>query len=269
MGLLAREPDQLPLPLVLRQRLEVAERQGQGSGSRHALHRLAVRLAEGRAQDVVSPNHLAQAPLEHGAIERTLQPDGSGDVVERQPRSQLLEEPEPLLSEGEGCRSAAERDAALDRREAALPQQLRDELALARGEIDGLRQRVSAHAAPFSDLPPRSSLNVSSSERLPTPWPVRAISRTSPGIVSRATRTRARPAIVGASKRPSTPTLHWKTSASRLTIWVATSECPPRSKKLSFTPISSKPRYSRQASAIVRSTSSRGGTWAVVKAGRR
>ena len=49
---------------------------------------------------------------------------------------------------------------------------------------------------------------------------------------------------------------------------VPRSECPPRSKKLSWTPTSSVPRTSLQASARVRSNSVRGATKAAASSGR-
>ena len=66
---------------------------------------------------------------------------------------------------------------------------------------------------------------------------------------------------VGYSKRSTTFTsLSVTPLRSFPWTWSRASECPPRSKKFSFTPITSTPRTSRQMAAISRSRSSRGGT---------
>ena len=75
-------------------------------------------------------------------------------------------------------------------------------------------------------------------------------------------------ATVGAWKRSwaetSAPNLSRRRDATR----TASSECPPNSKKSSWIPMSRIPGSSDQISATARSTSSRGRSYAVARAGR-
>ncbi len=73
---------------------------------------------------------------------------------------------------------------------------------------------------------------------------------------------------VGESNRTCRGSSEWKFSITRVTILVAASEWPPRSKKLSWMPTRSTPRISAQMSANCRSSSQRGAMKGVSRTGR-
>ncbi len=91
------------------------------------LPRHAVRVREGRAQDLVAPHQLAEAPLQGGDVERPAQAHRRVQVVGAVARIELVQEPEPRLREGqrqrprraESARSAA-RPSRAGRRSATV-----------------------------------------------------------------------------------------------------------------------------------------------------
>jgi hypothetical protein len=76
-------------------------------GVRDRLPRLAVLDREGRAQGLVTPDDLGQRALERARVERTLEPQGQRQVVGGRTRLEPVEEPQPLLREGERQRKPA------------------------------------------------------------------------------------------------------------------------------------------------------------------
>ncbi len=66
------------------------------------LHRPALAGGEGRAQRLVAPDHLGQGRRQPAGIDRPVETDDGAHVVGRAPRLEPVEEPEPLLAEGEG-----------------------------------------------------------------------------------------------------------------------------------------------------------------------
>ena len=87
----------------------------------HPLHRLAVLLGEGGAQRLVARHDRPHRGRQRAGVERPGEPPGAGDVVGGVAGHQAVEEPEPLLREGEWDRHAgrAARDAVLGGRAAA------------------------------------------------------------------------------------------------------------------------------------------------------
>ena len=102
--LLGGEPQGLRLARLLRQAREVDAGKRQRGRRGDPLHRLSVsivRQSEGRPQRLVPRHHLLQAGGEGRAVERAGEQDRGRQVVGRVPRLELVEEPEPLLREGE------------------------------------------------------------------------------------------------------------------------------------------------------------------------
>ena len=102
--LLGGEPQGLRLARLLRQAREVDAGKRQRGRRGDPLHRLSVsivRRSEGRPQRLVPRHHLLQAGGEGRAVERAGEQDRGRQVVGRVPRLELVEEPEPLLREGE------------------------------------------------------------------------------------------------------------------------------------------------------------------------
>ncbi len=102
--LLGGEPQGLRLARLLRQAREVDAGKRQRGRRGDPLHRLSVsivRRPEGRPQRLVPRHHLLQAGGEGRAVERAGEQDRGRQVVGRVPRLELVEEPEPLLREGE------------------------------------------------------------------------------------------------------------------------------------------------------------------------
>ena len=99
------DPARLGLPALRRQAGEVDQGQRQGRPGVQAHHGVPPLGAEVGAQDRVSADDLRQAAGERRQVQRPGEPDGGGDVVGRGAGLHLVEEPEPLLGEGErqGC----------------------------------------------------------------------------------------------------------------------------------------------------------------------
>ncbi len=117
--------------LGIRQGAQVDDRQRRRGRRQDDLHGDAAgTLPEDGAQRLVAPGDLPQGPRQQLRAEGAAQPERAGDVVGGALRLELLEEPEPLLGEGErlprriarqpaaaaagrrGLRRAARRDAA-------------------------------------------------------------------------------------------------------------------------------------------------------------
>ncbi len=79
---------------------EVDLRQDDPALGRDHLDRPISSAGEGRAEHFVAPHDLVQRRAEHGRTQRAAQADEGGHVVDRAPRFELIEKPEPLLSEG-------------------------------------------------------------------------------------------------------------------------------------------------------------------------
>jgi hypothetical protein len=92
---------QLRLPLRLGEPAQVAARQFQRAPGEHHLHRLPLLHLEHGAQHLVPPHDLAQGAVQRVRVQRPLQQEHGGDVVERVPRVHLVHEPEALLGERE------------------------------------------------------------------------------------------------------------------------------------------------------------------------
>ena len=123
--LLGGEPAQAGLALGLGDRREVDLGQRDGQGGADHLQGLSIGLGKGRPQDLVTPDDLAQHPGEQGLVERALDADDLRQIVGGAPGVQPVQEPEALLSEREGSRTArgsAARNAAPPRRR-SLPSQ--------------------------------------------------------------------------------------------------------------------------------------------------
>ena len=102
------EVPELGLPPPRRQGREIDERQDGLRGSRcHHLERLAADRGESGAQRLVAAGELAEATRQHRDRERPRQARRERDVVEGEPRLELLEEPQALLGEGERQRATA------------------------------------------------------------------------------------------------------------------------------------------------------------------
>ena len=80
---------------------EVDEGQAQAQAGSDDLHRAIRVTVEGGAQSFVTLHDLLQAVVEGGEAESTMQAQSGGDVVAGAARSQLFQEPEALLGEGE------------------------------------------------------------------------------------------------------------------------------------------------------------------------
>ncbi len=195
--LLAGEPADGRLPLPLRQGAQVDHRQVQLQ-LRYHLHRGAAAHGEGGAQRLVAARHLPQAAAQGGDVQRAAEADGGGHVVGRRARLELLQEPEPLLGEGER------------------------QIAAARHRHERRRFRPGRRRA-------------------------RAASTAS-----------ASAATVGRSNSRRSGSSTPKLSRTREITWVASSEWPPRSKKLSWMPTVSRASSAAQIAASRSSAGLRG-----------
>src|SRR5258708_2938456 len=74
----------------------------QWHGPENLLHRLSIDHRENGAQGLVTPHDLVGAPAEDFFVEGPGQPKAYRDVITRAARLQLLNEPQPFLSEGKG-----------------------------------------------------------------------------------------------------------------------------------------------------------------------
>ena len=105
----------------------------------HALVGHALVVREGRAQHLVAPHDLAHGALQGRDVERAAQPADDPHVVGRDPRLELVHEPDALLGVGQGQAAAARND--VDRRQRCrsprrrLRGEQRHELLLARAEL--------------------------------------------------------------------------------------------------------------------------------------
>ena len=118
------------LTLGGRQRGQVLDRDVEGRLRGHPLHRLAVLLDEGRAQRLVPRHDRPHRGRQRLGVERPGEPPGAGDVVGGVAGREAVEEPEPLLREGE-----RDRDIGRPARDAVLGGR-----AAAQGRLDGARE---------------------------------------------------------------------------------------------------------------------------------
>ncbi len=95
---------------------QVHHRQRHGERGGDELHGLAVSGGHRGAQRLVALDEDVEAALQHGHVQRPLQPEGGGDVVDGACGLKLLEEPQALLGEGQRRRSGVV--TALQRRHA-------------------------------------------------------------------------------------------------------------------------------------------------------
>ena len=103
-----------------RQAPEVDFRQHRGSLGAGLLHQLAALDAEDAAEDVVTPEDLADGAAEGGEIERSREAEGERQVHRRRDRA-ALELERPLLEEARRNRRAARRGDDRRRRRQAVP----------------------------------------------------------------------------------------------------------------------------------------------------
>ncbi len=101
-SVLRGEREQEPLGLLRCQPGQVHQRHRQLPGWRDHLERPTLAIAEGGAQRLVAPHDLAEDRGEQRRREPSLQPDRARHVVEGTAGLELLQEPEPLLGEGQG-----------------------------------------------------------------------------------------------------------------------------------------------------------------------
>jgi hypothetical protein len=153
--LLADAPPERRLAIRAAERRQVLHRQGKGAEGRDHLHRRAVHLGEDRPQRLVTPDDLAQAPLQRRLVQRTLQAPCPGDVVDGASRLQPVDEPEPLLRERQ--RQPALPSGGLDRRElrpvphqVAGPRHLPELQALGRCQFGECRHGVHDLGTPLN-----------------------------------------------------------------------------------------------------------------------
>ena len=100
-GLQGGEPPRRLLAPAGRQRRQVGHRQrGLGRGE-HPLVGAPAGAPEAGPQRLVAAHHLGEAAPEGVQVEPAPQPHGGGDVVGRAAGLELVQEPEPLLGEGE------------------------------------------------------------------------------------------------------------------------------------------------------------------------
>ena len=114
---LPHPPPHLHLALGRVQRGQVVHRQAPVGGRRDHLRRLPVPGRERGAQHLVTADDLPQRALQRPRVQRPVQPEGHGHVVERARRVEPVQEPEPLLGEGEREASGARRLALQQPRE--------------------------------------------------------------------------------------------------------------------------------------------------------
>src|SRR6185436_14547806 len=217
-----------------------------------ALHRPAGRPGEHRTPGGVPAADGVEGGGQPGDVEISGQPAAGIHVPGGQEGVLLVQAPQPLLVEGEGPvagpgRTGDPADLGGRRRSwrglvrgLLLAQQL-EESPLLRGQAG----QPVGHVRPIHRrLPPSSSsiARASSGER-PSTWASSAsrLSSSSP----RARRTvPASPAMAGVSNRAvtgSSTSSRWRT---RVRIWIASSEWPPRSRKLSSIPTGTIPNSS-------------------------
>ncbi len=149
--LAVHQPRDLHVALRLRQRRQVRHRDGHRAGRQRGRHDAVVARAEHGAQHLVAAHHLGQGALQRGHVQRAADAHCLRDVVGGAPRLQLVDEPEPLLREGQLRRPLPRppRDALFRRRRRPLAPQLLQQQRALRG-----RQPVQ-HAGPRPARPLR------------------------------------------------------------------------------------------------------------------
>ena len=100
-GLLVEQAAGHGFPPPGRQRRQVQPRQQGAHRPRNLLGRPPVQRGESRPQDLVPADHLAERRFQGHGVERTREPHGERDVVDRALRVELVQEPEPVLGEGQ------------------------------------------------------------------------------------------------------------------------------------------------------------------------
>jgi hypothetical protein len=111
---LAGRPLGLGLAPFVRQAGEVDQRHHRLEGRMDLLHRTAVPLRKGGAEDLVPRHHHRHRAAERRDVERSLQALGAVDVVDRARGVELLDEPEPLLVDRQGTEVRLLRPAPRD-----------------------------------------------------------------------------------------------------------------------------------------------------------
>ena len=144
LGAQARELGEPPLPP---EGAQVDLRQRHPPGSADLLPGLAVHLDEPGAQRLVPADDLGEAGGERRRRERPGETVGGGYVVERALRRQAVEEPEPLLGEGERRRPLP-RDLRERRQGALRPPPRRGDHARLRGQGGEREDRLRAELHP-------------------------------------------------------------------------------------------------------------------------
>ena len=144
LGAQARQLARAPLPP---EAAEVDLRQRHLPGSADLLPGLAVHLDEPGAQRLVPADDLGEAGGERRRRERPGETVGGGYVVERALRRQAVEEPEPLLGEGERRRPLP-RDLRERRQGALRPPPRRGDHARLRGQGGEGEDRLRAELHP-------------------------------------------------------------------------------------------------------------------------
>ncbi len=106
-ALLQGEPPQLAVAVRLRQAAQLHQGERHGPRRGDHLHRLALRGAEDGAQSLVAADHLAEGAPQRPGVHPAAQPEEVGEVVGGIAGLQLVQEPEPLLGEGQRRGAAA------------------------------------------------------------------------------------------------------------------------------------------------------------------
>src|SRR5581483_8129903 len=248
-GLFSDQPLGLLVALAFRELAEVHERQREPRGGAHDLGRLPVDQLERGSQRLVPAQDLVQAPLQRRYVDRSAQRQRDRDVVGGGARGELLEEPEPLLGERERQRAGARRGPQRRgrRRGGAIHRaQVRQELRFSLGELLAERRGQYALRRAHAELVAVDAEgDVERAQRRQKLFNTHSsISSRSPcASTGSADRVSAAQSIVSirsacsatvcASKIMRSGSCTPKSRCRRVTSWVASSEWPPRSKKLS------------------------------------
>ncbi len=106
-ALLQDEPPELALAVRLRQPAQLHHRERHGAGRGDHLHRLAADHGEDGAQPLVPAYDLGEGAPQRPGVQPAAQPLEVGEVVGGVAGLELVQEPEPLLREGQRRRAAA------------------------------------------------------------------------------------------------------------------------------------------------------------------
>ena len=199
------------------------------------LHRRAVRFAGGepRAQRLVPRDERVERATQRVDVERAGEPARDRHVVRRQPRRRAVEQPEQLLRERRRQRAAARHGR--DRR--VVPTRRRPAGGRAAPSPRRSRRRLGVVSVMRFPLPVSSAPARRAAARAPPASCVAPVRRASRRVRRaprrpRATIASARPATVGAAKKPRSVSDTRKSRDACVTTRVASSEWPPEREEV-------------------------------------